>query len=236
MPVRAFLLLLSFAIVLEGCGHLKTPAFQQGAGELKTVGPYRPQAKITVEEDEADDGHEPPESAAEEEALAYEAESAFSSISEEERKKIFGEAKPAIPLPEKKEELFEIDWPVDQARLSQKFRPHGKRKGRRSKRRHQGIDLSAARGTPIYAAHKGRVVYVGNGFRGYGNMVLLEFNKTWATLYAHLDKIYVQTGQSVSRGELLGTMGRTGRSTGVHLHFEVIKDLTPIDPLEVLPQ
>lgn len=84
---------------------------------------------------------------------------------------------------------------------------------------------------PILAAHEGVVVYAGNSFRGYGNMVLLEYNHQWATLYAHLDRIMVREGQKLRVGDKLGTMGRTGRATGVHLHFELIKNKQPIDPL-----
>ncbi len=119
---------------------------------------------------------------------------------------------------------FSLSWPVESGHITQKFRPQRNPS-------HQGIDIGGARGTPILAAHEGRVIYTGQHFRGYGNMVLLEFNEEWATLYAHLHTIDVREGQWVHRGAKLGGMGRTGRATGVHLHFELIRNKQPIDPL-----
>ncbi|MBS1971944.1 MAG: M23 family metallopeptidase [Bdellovibrionales bacterium] len=125
-----------------------------------------------------------------------------------------------------KTDLF--DWPVDDARLTRGFLP-------KKRRPHLGIDLAAKRGTPILAAQGGLVIYTGREFRGYGKMVLIESGKGWATLYAHMDKILVQEGQKISQGQMIGAMGRTGRATGVHLHFEIRKDRGPIDPLPLLP-
>lgn len=125
-----------------------------------------------------------------------------------------------------KTDLF--DWPVDDARLTRGFLPN-------KRRPHLGLDLAAKRGTPILAAQGGIVIYAGREFRGYGKMVLIESGKGWATLYAHMDKILVQEGQKISQGHLIGAMGRTGRATGVHLHFEIRKDKGPIDPLPLLP-
>lgn len=104
------------------------------------------------------------------------------------------------------------------------------------RRPHLGIDLAAPKGTPILAAQAGTVIYAGREFRGYGKMVLIESGNGWATLYAHFDKILVAEGQKVRQGEVVGAMGRTGRATGVHLHFEIRKDRGPIDPLPLLPQ
>lgn len=125
-----------------------------------------------------------------------------------------------------KTDLF--DWPVDDARMTRGFLP-------KKRRPHLGIDLAAKRGTPILAAQGGMVIYTGREFRGYGKMVLIESGKGWATLYAHMDKILVQEGQKISQGQMIGAMGRTGRATGVHLHFEIRKDRGPIDPLPLLP-
>ncbi|UOF02005.1 M23 family metallopeptidase [Bdellovibrio reynosensis] len=121
-----------------------------------------------------------------------------------------------------------FDWPVDSARMTRGFLPH-------KKRPHLGIDLAAPKGTPILASQTGTVIYAGREFRGYGKMVLIESGDGWATLYAHFDKILVVEGQKVRQGEVIGAMGRTGRATGVHLHFEVRKDRGPIDPLPLLP-
>ncbi len=121
-----------------------------------------------------------------------------------------------------------FDWPVDRARLSRGFLPN-------KKRPHLGIDLAGPKGTPILSAQSGSVVYAGRDFRGFGKMVLIESGHGWATIYAHLDKITVREGQQVAQGELLGTMGRSGHATGVHLHFEIRKDKGPVDPLPLLP-
>lgn len=125
-------------------------------------------------------------------------------------------------------EKFYFDWPVDDARMTRGFLP-------KKRRPHWGLDLAAPKGTPIFSAHKGTVIYAGKEFHGYGKMVLVESGHGWATLYAHLDKIMVSEGQSISQGDVVGAMGRTGRATGVHLHFEIRKDLGPVDPLPLLP-
>lgn len=122
-----------------------------------------------------------------------------------------------------------FDWPVDSARLTRGFLPS------KRKRPHLGIDLAAPKGTPILAAHDGVVIYAGRDFRGFGNMVLIEGSKGWASLYAHFHKIDVREGQRVKQGQRIGGMGRTGRATGVHLHFEIRKVRGPVDPLLHLP-
>lgn len=126
------------------------------------------------------------------------------------------------------QQLF-FDWPVDQARMTRGFLPN-------KKRPHLGIDLAATKGTPILASQTGTVIYAGREFKGYGKMVLVESGDGWATLYAHFEKILVAEGQKVLQGEVIGAMGRTGRATGVHLHFEIRKNRGPIDPLPLLPQ
>lgn len=125
-----------------------------------------------------------------------------------------------------------FDWPVDNARLSRGFLPRGTKK---KKKPHLGIDLAAPRGTPILAAQNGVIIYSGREFKGYGKMIMIENGNGWATLYAHLDKFFVTEGQKVRRGEVIGAMGNTGRSTGSHLHFEIRRQSGPIDPLPFLP-
>jgi murein DD-endopeptidase MepM/ murein hydrolase activator NlpD len=85
---------------------------------------------------------------------------------------------------------------------------------------HSGIDLGAPFGTPVLAAKSGRVEYAGWG-DGYGNLIELDHGST-GTRYAHLEAIYVYQGQSVAQGQQLGIVGSTGRSTGPHLHFEIM--------------
>jgi murein DD-endopeptidase MepM/ murein hydrolase activator NlpD len=123
---------------------------------------------------------------------------------------------------------FYYDWPVDRARFTRGFSP------KRSKP-HLGVDLAAPKGTPILAAQKGTVIYTGRDFRGFGKMILIESSHGWASLYAHLDRIKVTEGQKVAQGEVIGTMGNTGRTTGTHLHFEIRRNKLPVDPMLYLP-
>lgn len=88
---------------------------------------------------------------------------------------------------------------------------------------HNGIDMAGAVGTPIRAAAGGTVIVasVGGWGGGYGSYVVIKHNNGTQTLYGHLSRVSVRVGQSVSRGETIGLLGNTGRSTGPHLHFEV---------------
>lgn len=122
---------------------------------------------------------------------------------------------------------FQLSWPVRNVKLNRGFRP-------KSDPDHDGIDLGGKKGSPILAAHEGLVIYTGSDFRGYGKMVLVEYSDEWASLYAHLDSIHVVAGQVVQPGASVGAMGRTGRATGVHLHFELLHKRKPVDPLPFL--
>jgi murein DD-endopeptidase MepM/ murein hydrolase activator NlpD len=88
---------------------------------------------------------------------------------------------------------------------------------------HNGVDLASNYGSPILAAAAGKVVVakVGGWGGGYGNYVVIQHGNGTQTLYAHMSEVLVQTGATVSKGQQIGKMGSTGRSTGVHLHFEV---------------
>jgi murein DD-endopeptidase MepM/ murein hydrolase activator NlpD len=100
---------------------------------------------------------------------------------------------------------------------------------------HKGIDIANRAAPNILAADSGKVVMAGwpDGY-GYGNRVLIDHGNGYRTLYAHLSSIYVVPGQSVARGAAIGKMGSTGRSTGVHLHFEIIANGSYLNPLGVL--
>ena len=98
--------------------------------------------------------------------------------------------------------------------------------------RHKGVDLSAKKGTPIYASESGWVTYRGRRFRGFGKLLILEHSRNWASFYAHLNAYNVKEKQWVNKGDVIGYVGRTGRATGDHLHFEIRHKNTPVDPLD----
>ena len=100
---------------------------------------------------------------------------------------------------------------------------------------HPGVDIANRAGPDVLAADSGTVVVAGwPDNYGYGNRVVIDHGNGFRTLYGHLAKIYVVVGQTVARGNAIGKMGSTGRSTGIHLHFEVIKNGSHINPLSVL--
>jgi len=96
---------------------------------------------------------------------------------------------------------------------------------------HEGIDISAIQGTPIYSTAQGHVIEVKYSNIGYGNCVLIEHEYGFETLYAHMDIIDVEIGQWISKNQEIGTVGNTGSSTGAHLHYEVRKNKQPHNPL-----
>ncbi|HEY3102388.1 MAG TPA: M23 family metallopeptidase [Pyrinomonadaceae bacterium] len=99
---------------------------------------------------------------------------------------------------------------------------------------HEGQDIDAAYGTPVQAAANGRVTIAGRQ-RGYGNVVYIDHGAGLSTRYGHLSQINVAVGQTVTRGQTIGLVGSTGRSTGPHLHYEVRIDNQPVDPRRYLP-
>ena len=99
---------------------------------------------------------------------------------------------------------------------------------------HKGIDLSAPTGTPIHVTADGVVVVAEPVSGGYGRLVVVDHGGGVQTYYAHLSKISVHTGQEVHRGDLVGAVGSTGRTTAPHLHYEVRVDGTPRNPIRYL--
>jgi murein DD-endopeptidase MepM/ murein hydrolase activator NlpD len=87
-------------------------------------------------------------------------------------------------------------------------------------RRHEGIDVSAAPGTPVRSVEDGLVLYADNGLRGYGNLVVVVHPDGTSSLYAHLREAWVAAGERVAQGQVIGQVGTTGLSFGPHLHFE----------------
>lgn len=101
---------------------------------------------------------------------------------------------------------------------------------RRRAAMHAGIDLAGPIGTPIYATADGVVSFAGWWY-GYGNLIEVAHGKAIETRYGHLSKIFVKPNTRVKRGELIGLMGSTGRSTGSHLHYEVRIDGRAVNPV-----
>jgi len=125
--------------------------------------------------------------------------------------------------------LKKLMWPVAHHRITQEFRAAG------YGRPHDGIDIAAPKGARIYAPADGHVVYAGHRFHGYGKMIIIEHTDHLSTIFGHLQKLLVQSGDQVHRGSLIGLVGQTGRATAPHLHFEVRWDRAPVNPVEYLP-
>ncbi len=96
---------------------------------------------------------------------------------------------------------------------------------------HAGLDFSAPQGTPIYATADGTVTTAGNSGNGYGNHVIINHGYGYETLYGHMVRVKSRNGQAVKRGEVIGWVGSTGKSTGPHCHYEVHKNGKEIDPI-----
>jgi murein DD-endopeptidase MepM/ murein hydrolase activator NlpD len=96
---------------------------------------------------------------------------------------------------------------------------------------HAGLDFTAPQGTPIYATANGTIKIAGNQGNGYGNHVVINHGYGYETLYGHMFRVKARAGQRVNRGEIIGYVGSTGKSTGPHCHYEVHKNGRPIDPV-----
>ena len=96
---------------------------------------------------------------------------------------------------------------------------------------HKGIDLASRTGNKIRIMAKGRVTKVEHSNRGYGNLVVVDHGNGFSTKYAHLSKIYVKEGENLATNAAVGEVGSTGRSTGPHLHYEVLYQGHPVDPM-----
>jgi murein DD-endopeptidase MepM/ murein hydrolase activator NlpD len=101
-------------------------------------------------------------------------------------------------------------------------------------KQHTGVDILGKRGTPIYATADGVVTDDPEGYSGYGITVFINHGRGYQTLYAHLSKKTVKIGKKVKRGELIGYMGSSGLATGVHLHYEVIKNGIKVNPVHYI--
>ena len=101
-------------------------------------------------------------------------------------------------------------------------------------RMHKGVDIAAPRGTSVYSSAEGEVVRIGHQPSGYGNFIELRHPNGMTTMYAHLSRIDVASGDRVLAGERIGLVGSTGYSTGPHLHFEVRRGGAQVNPARVM--
>ncbi|HNW56036.1 MAG TPA: peptidoglycan DD-metalloendopeptidase family protein [bacterium] len=116
-----------------------------------------------------------------------------------------------------------MTWPTSGHRITQYY-----------SLRHNGLDIANKVGTPIYAADGGRIEIAAGGWNGgYGNTIVVNHGKL-KTRYGHLSRLYVKVGQTVVKGQVIGEMGSTGRSTGPHLHFEVMSGKVRYNPLNYI--
>ncbi|HEY9405645.1 MAG TPA: M23 family metallopeptidase [Pyrinomonadaceae bacterium] len=125
-------------------------------------------------------------------------------------------------------------WPVAGGEATDSFGGRRDPFGGSSSEFHSGQDISAERGTPVYAAGIATVKFAGTQ-SGYGQIVILDHGDGITTRYGHLSKIEVVSGQQLARGEVIGRVGSTGRSTGPHLHYEVRINEEPVNPRAYLP-
>lgn len=115
-------------------------------------------------------------------------------------------------------------WPVKGGTLTSRF-------GTRNGKNHHGIDIGARRGTPIRAANSGKVEFSGWGPTGYGLMIIIKHPGNLTTVYAHNSRNLVKKGHKVKRGQMIARVGKTGRASGPHVHFEVRNDTHAKNPL-----
>lgn len=126
-------------------------------------------------------------------------------------------------------------WPIDRTAL-RAFYPFGERSSHPiygTRAMHKGVDLSANYGAPVFATGDGIVEKVDQGQPqfGYGQQILIDHKFGYKTRYAHLQRMFVKTGQKVQRGQLIGEVGSTGGSTGPHLHYEVLLRNQNVNPI-----
>ncbi|MDP3541761.1 MAG: M23 family metallopeptidase [Elusimicrobiota bacterium] len=139
-------------------------------------------------------------------------------------KRVVGRRYPKLPVYQ-----GDYRWPLAAGIVSSEF-------GRRWNRPHEGLDIAADEGEPVFASAAGEVLYANNRMRGYGNVVILRHDAQVTTLYAHNQSLKVRLGEKVEQGQVIALLGSTGRSTGPHIHFEIRRARTALNPRKVLPK
>ncbi len=136
-------------------------------------------------------------------------------------------AKPAPPKASPSPEELSFIWPV-KGPVTSWFGP-------REGQPHDGIDISAPKGTPVLAAEKGKVIYSDNGISGYGNLIIILHSGGFHTVYGHNLRNRVDVDERVNKWQVIAEVGNTGRTSGYHLHFEMRKKERAVDPMDYLP-
>lgn len=139
-------------------------------------------------------------------------------------KRVLGRRYPKLPA-----YRGDYRWPLAAGIVSSEF-------GHRWRRPHEGIDIAADEGEPVYASASGEVLYANDRMRGYGNVVILRHDAQVTTLYAHNQSLKVRLGEKVEQGQVIALLGNTGRSTGPHVHFELRRSQVALNPRGVLPK
>jgi murein DD-endopeptidase MepM/ murein hydrolase activator NlpD len=118
---------------------------------------------------------------------------------------------------------LDFAWPVE-GKTTDVFEGEGSK-------RHQGIDIACPIGTPIKASNAGTVIYSNNTIKGYGNLIIIRHSEEYVTVYAHNQVNLVEEKTWVEKGQIIGKVGKTGRASGPHLHFEIRKNNKAMDPM-----
>lgn len=135
---------------------------------------------------------------------------------------------PASPAPAPAAGPGRFAWPLT-GPLLQRFGPAG------NGRVNNGINIAAARGTPVRASAAGVVTYAGSEIALFGGLILIDHGGGWTSAYGHLDRLDVAVGQSIRAGQTIGTTGESGQVQEPQLHFELRRDTRPVDPVRQLP-
>lgn len=132
------------------------------------------------------------------------------------------------PAGSEKVEGLDFDWPV-RGEIVHEY-------GRDGTRRYLGVGIGSPEGTPVLAAERGRVIFASENFRSYGNTIIIEHDRNYATVYAHNGIIKVEEGQVVEKGEKIAEVGQSGHVDSPRLYFEIRHEEEAENPLHMLPR
>ena len=138
------------------------------------------------------------------------------------------------PIPEVMNGSLRFIFPIAVADITSSYGMRIDPLDRSRRRMHRGTDFRGASGTPVYATEAGQALMAGYCDGGTGNCVVLEHANGWRSQYFHLSTVHIRAGSRVARGDHIGDVGSTGRSTGPHLHFQLSRNGADVDPMEHL--